>query len=109
LKNIFTILIFILTALLHYQFTNGQVSQQWVARYHFYSGDGANAIALDNEGNVYVTGNSEGPGTDYDYATIKYNSSGVQQWVMRYNGPGNDFDAPQGIAVDDSGMCMSQE
>ncbi|HEY3249586.1 MAG TPA: SBBP repeat-containing protein [Ignavibacteria bacterium] len=85
---------------------NAQVSQEWVARYHFYSDDQAIAIALDNAGNVYVTGRSDAStpnGLKPDYATIKYNSAGVQQWVMRYNGPGNDFDAPQGIAVDDSG------
>lgn len=80
-----------------------QVSQEWVARYHFYSDDQQPYIALDNAGNVYVTGKSRGPGTDFDYATVKYNSSGVQLWVQRYNGPGNGVDAPSGIVVDDSG------
>jgi uncharacterized delta-60 repeat protein len=79
--------------------------QQWVARY---SGPGndldfGNAIAVDASGNVYVTGASFASGTGFDYATIKYDSSGQQQWVARYNGPGNDEDEAVGIAVDASG------
>jgi hypothetical protein len=55
--------------------TNG--NELWVARYNgpANSSDsplGPLAIALDNIGNVYVTGESYGSGTDYDYATIKY-------------------------------------
>ena len=36
------------------------------------SSDWASAIALDDSGNVYVTGYSYGSGTYEDYATIKY-------------------------------------
>ena len=49
--------------------------------------DQANDIELDEEGNVYVTGGSKGIGTDFDFTTIKYDSSGNEQWVVRYNGP----------------------
>jgi hypothetical protein len=45
-------------------------------------------MVLDAAGNVYVTGESLG-GTSFDYATVKDDSDGNQQWVARYNGPGN--------------------
>ncbi len=79
--------------------------EQWVQGYDG-SGTGgydeAFAIALDNSGNVYVTGASNGTSWS-DYATIKYDSLGVQQWVRRYNGPGNGLDIPHSITADNSG------
>ncbi len=80
--------------------------QQWVAKYHG-PGDSSHVpsggIATDSSGNVYVTGYSYGNGTSFDYATIKYNSAGVQQWVQRYNGPGNMDDETLAIAADKFG------
>jgi uncharacterized delta-60 repeat protein len=77
----------------------------WVRTYNgpgnFY--DYARALAVDDSGNVYVTGNSWGGGTFYDYATIKYAPNGDTLWVRRYNGPGNDYDEARALAVDDSG------
>src|SRR2546430_1692201 len=69
--------------------SEGGGQEQWVARYNGpgNSVDEANSIAIDSAGNVYVTGKSFGSGTDYDYATVKYDSFGQEQWVARYNGP----------------------
>jgi Beta-propeller repeat len=79
--------------------------QQWVAHYNGpgNSDDVARAIALDESGSVLVTGHSWGSGTSYDYATIKYSASGAQEWVMRYNGPGNTNDQAVDLGVDASG------
>jgi hypothetical protein len=48
----------------------------WTNRYNITASgyDGANAIAVDECGNVFVTGVSNGDGDSYDYATIKYSS-----------------------------------
>lgn len=79
--------------------------EQWAVRYEGPGNelDQASSIAVDNLGNVYVTGWSTLSGTNWDYATIKYNSSGVQQWVERYNGAGNGNDLAHSIVVNDSG------
>ncbi len=84
---------------------NSNGVEQWVKRYNGpgNSGDYAASIAVDGSGNVYVTGRSEGSGTSDDYATIKYNSNGVEQWVQRYNGPRNFYDYAYAIAIDGSG------
>src|SRR5574341_190918 len=62
----------------------------WVRRYDkpSNSDDRASALALDNGGNVYVTGNS---------GTIKYLADGSFSWVRSYGVAGT------ALAVDDSG------
>jgi hypothetical protein len=79
--------------------------QIWVARYDGPTGghDKAYAIAVDDSDNIYVTGESEGDGTSYDYATIKYDSAGNQVWVARFDGPAGRGDGASAIALDDSG------
>jgi hypothetical protein len=77
--------------------------QQWVARYNGQTNnaDGANAIAVDGIGNVYITGESyNGSANSFDYCTVKYNYSGIQQWVQVYNGPGSESDISHSIVVD---------
>ena len=66
------------------------------------STDKAKAIAVDTAKNVYVTGSSNGGVSGLDYATVKYDSNGIEKWVVRYNGPGNSEDQPSAIAVNDS-------
>jgi len=78
---------------------------QWAVSYNgpVNSDDKAYSIAVDVHGNSFVTGGSKGSGSNYDYATLKYNSSGVVQWLMRYNGPGNNIDEAHTIILDPYG------
>jgi sugar lactone lactonase YvrE len=84
---------------------NSAGQEQWVARYNgpSNSDDYGNAIGIDGSGNVYVTGSSVDSVNGFDYATVKYDNSGQEQWAARYNGPGNQDDEPYAMAVDSSG------
>ncbi|MDF7812050.1 SBBP repeat-containing protein [Hymenobacter sp. YC55] len=83
--------------------TSGPVSEAWVTRYNGGSNsyDGAESVAVDALGNVYVTGYSFGNGSNYDYLTVKLSPTGQQIWEARYNGSGDDV--PTNIAVDAAG------
>ena len=98
---ILTVIVFACTGI-----SNAQVTAQWTSFYNGVSSDTDQvaAIAVDNSGNVYVTGFSKGSGTGKDIATVKYNSEGQQQWVARFNNTGeNGNDIPTAIAFDISG------
>jgi len=87
--------------------------QLWTARYdgpgnsgQYSNGeDSACAIAIDNSGNIYVTGDSKSnlKVNPYfrrlGYATIKYDPNGRELWVKRYDGKGPATD----MLLDDSG------
>ncbi|MFQ6002213.1 MAG: SBBP repeat-containing protein [Candidatus Zixiibacteriota bacterium] len=70
-------------------YSNGDTA--WVRRYNGPADgeDWAYAIAVDDFGNVYVTGHSYRNDEDYDYTTIRYYSNGDTAWIRRYIGPGS--------------------
>jgi len=76
----------------------------WVRSYNGIGNDidVATSIAVDNGGNVYVTGYTWNGSSD-DYTTIKYFPTGDTQWVRNYNGPGNGIDQANALTIDDSG------
>jgi len=80
-------------------------TEQWVQRYNGSgnTSDGGNDLYIDNTGNVFVIANSGGAGTSQDYLTLKYNSSGVQQWEQRFNGSANGDDFGMKICGDNLG------
>lgn len=70
----------------------GPIKQEWVARYHCTGGSGyAEAVAVDQQGNIYVAGsvhdgNCSSRYVSDDYATIKYNGAGEEIWVAYCTG-----------------------
>ncbi len=85
--------------------TSGDVYQAWVTHYNGPGNDFDEpvALAIDDSGNIYVAGYSLGSGTIVDYATVKYNPAGQQEWVARYNGPDNGDDWLHAMTIDGSG------
>lgn len=59
--------------------------------------DVGTGLAIDQVGNVIVTGYRTSATTAKDYVTIKYSSGGTQRWVSTYDG---------GINADDSATCI---
>lgn len=83
---------------------DSQGTQKWIAKYN---GTGINdadvptSIAVDYEGNVYITGRSYNNVSKDDYVTIKYYSDGTEAWSKQYNYL--DYgDTPTDILVDDN-------
>lgn len=84
---------------------NSSGQELWVSRYHGplnSSDDAASALAIDESGNIYVTGFSIGLNNNSDFFTIKYNDTGDTVWTARYNGPGNGNDRASSVALDGS-------
>jgi len=76
---------------------NGNV--QWMKNYSGAGNDYAFGVAVDSKNNVIVTGGSYNTGRgNYDFLTIKYDSSGNVQWMKSYTGVGNN--PAFGVAVD---------
>ena len=90
-----------------------QRKQVWVNRYDSGAGDDkAQALAIENRDNIYVTGSSYNIDTSsYDFTTIKYDSDGNELWVARDDGEFEYFsrtynglnDQAYDVAIDKSG------
>ncbi len=83
--------------------TNAQMQQSWVAKYNNSLTNGTNqtvAMALDNSGNIYVTGFSLNIASNLDYVTIKYAPNGNQVWATRLDSTNHLDDKPVGLALD---------
>ena len=90
-------------------------TQLWVKRYNGPEnlGNVANALGVSPDGSrVFVTGESVGSGSEFDYATVAYDAAtGTQQWVTRYNGSANNVDVANalGVSADGSRVFVTGE
>src|ERR1035438_7431586 len=66
-------------------------------------GDSATAIALDENGNVIVTGYIHINSNNIGYGTVKYSSAGVPLWTNLFNRFNGYESNAYGLAVDGSG------
>ncbi|RJP30317.1 MAG: hypothetical protein C4547_16785 [Phycisphaerales bacterium] len=79
----------------------------WAARYNGPANRddylyGVHAIALDEDGHVYVIGNSVGSSGYYEAVTLKYDADGTESWVHRRVGPPNTHAFGWALALSDS-------
>ena len=89
--------------LIKYSGTDG--SQVWAKSYNGTAGgqdEIRKVIYVPFNGNICVTGISEGTSEGLDFETIEYNTSGDQLWAERFNYENKD-DVPAGLACDSSG------
>ncbi len=80
------------------------VAEEWARAYPHTGDDLGWGMAVDGNGNVYVTGESH-PGSFYsgdsDYLTVKYDSAGNMLWSRTFDRGGRDI--PWNAAVDSAG------
>jgi WD40 repeat protein len=91
-----------------YSATTG--ARLWIRRYNDPANgfDDATALAVSPTGKtVFVTGESFGGSSGYDYVTVAYNAvSGARLWVSRYSGHGNGEDGASSVAVGPGGRTV---
>lgn len=70
--------------------------------------DMAQDIAVDQKGNVYVTGYSYSRETNFDFVTVCYDAEGHERWVAKYDGPSHRIDRGLELTViPTGGVCVA--
>jgi uncharacterized delta-60 repeat protein len=81
--------------------------QQWARRFNGPGSvfDAGTDIVVSAAGEAYVTGYARDlvGTTNYSFATLKYNTTGVLQWSAIYDGTGGDYDAANAICLTPAG------
>jgi hypothetical protein len=78
-------------------------ARKWVRSYSGPGQDQIRDIAVDDRGNVYLTGVTYTSAMDFDMLTLKYRPDGKRSWVRRLDGPASSTDMGNAIAVTGGG------
>lgn len=85
------------------KFDNHTGDSIWTAVYGDYHGV-VYDMAIDNSGNIYITGFVVGPACEKEYGTVKFDSNGNQIWAIHYYHPNTyGYNIGYAVAVDNSG------
>ncbi|MBC8181851.1 SBBP repeat-containing protein, partial [candidate division KSB1 bacterium] len=84
-------------------------SQVWEARYHSYSWSWSQpkAVAVNDRGDVFLTGERDDSQTAFDYITVKFDADGIQQWVRDFNGTYRDDGRAVALQLDENGNVIT--
>ncbi len=82
---------------------------QWATTYNGSgnSFDAGKHVILDPSGNVYITGGSYNASGNIDFVTIKYNTSGIQQWVSAYDYTSHLDDSAIKVVISGSNLTVT--
>jgi hypothetical protein len=85
-------------------------TELWATRYDgpAMDRDEAYSVGVSPDGSrVFVTGNSSGTTTSWDYATLAYDAAtGAGLWLGRWNSPNDDLDQAFSLAVSPDGASV---
>lgn len=103
LRHITLLLLILVSAV-----ASAQIAPSWAVKYdNTYHMDGKTKLAVDAQGNTYVTGASATDDTAQDFLTVKYSPTGARLWFRRWNNPKVNFhDQPSDIRVDSQGNVI---
>ncbi len=78
---------------------------QWEARYNSFSHSWTlpSAIAVNDQGEVFITGERDDLNDGFDYITVKFNSDGIQQWAQSFNGKNSEDGRAVALLLDNDG------
>lgn len=82
---------------------------QWATTYNGTGNafDSGKFLVIDGSNNVYVTGGSYNASGNIDFVTVKYSSTGTQQWVSLYDYSASLDDAGINIATNGSNVVVT--